>query len=87
VFSNPGGEAFSAEGLVVDEDMFLRKAQCTGEVALVGAHIGGQPNCEEAVFSNPGSTAPTAHRLVVKSDSGTTFAIPLVWGRLGGGSG
>ena len=33
--------------------MFLDKAQCTGEVRLLGAHIGGQLDCTEASFTNP----------------------------------
>ena len=53
VFTNPDGAALNADGLVVDADMFLRKAQCTGEVRLSGAHIGGQLDCTEAVFTNP----------------------------------
>ena len=34
--------------LTVDADMFLRKAQCTGQVRLRGARIGGQLDCTEA---------------------------------------
>ena len=40
IFSNPDGTALTADRLTVDADMFLGKAQCTGEVRLLGAHIG-----------------------------------------------
>ena len=68
VFSNPDGEALSADGLVVDAGMFLAKAQCTGEVRLLGAHISGQLDCSEAVFSNPDGEALSADGLVVDAD-------------------
>jgi hypothetical protein len=48
--------------------MFLTKAQCTGEVMLVGAHIGGTLNCDEAVFSNPDRTALNADGLAVDAN-------------------
>jgi hypothetical protein len=48
--------------------MFLRKAQCTGEVRLLGARIEGQLNCVEARFSNPNGNALNAERLVVDGD-------------------
>jgi hypothetical protein len=65
VFSNPDGYALNADGLVVDASMFLRKAQSTGEVRLLGAHIGGQLACAEASFSNPDGYALNADGLVV----------------------
>ena len=48
--------------------MFLSKAQCTGEVRLLGAHIGGQLDCSEASFTNPDGQALNADRLVVDGD-------------------
>ena len=48
--------------------MFLRKAQCTGEVRLLGAHIKGQLDCDEAVFSNPDGAALIADGLSVDGD-------------------
>jgi hypothetical protein len=41
VFSNPDGDALTAEWLTVDGGMFLRKAQCTGKIQLHGGRIGG----------------------------------------------
>ena len=68
VFTNPTGDALSADGLVVDGGMFLGKVQCTGEVRLAGAHIGGQLACIEAVFTNPTGDALSADGLVVDGD-------------------
>ena len=45
--------ALSADGLTVDADMFLSTAQCTGQVRLLGAHIGGQLDCTEAQLQQP----------------------------------
>jgi hypothetical protein len=68
VFGGSDGRALSAEGMVVNTDIVLRKVQCIGEVQLFGARIGGQLNCTEAVFSNPDGRALTAVRLVVGTD-------------------
>ena len=65
MFANPDGDALTADRLAVNADMFLSKAQCTGQVGLVGAHIGGTLDCSEAGFSNPDGVALTAERLVV----------------------
>ena len=57
MLTNPDGTALVADGLTVDAGMFLLKAQCTGQVRLPGAHIGGQLDCSEAVLTNPGRLA------------------------------
>ena len=48
--------------------MFLRKAQCIGQVRLPGAHIIGNLACDEAVFSNPDGNALTGDNLSVDAD-------------------
>ena len=48
--------------------MFLRKAQCTGEVRLLAAHTAGTLRCSEAVLSNPDGLALNAYRLSVDTD-------------------
>jgi hypothetical protein len=67
-FVNEGGRALNGNQLTVDASMFLRKAQCTGEVGLRGARIGGQLSCIEAVFTNPDGVALSADRLTINSD-------------------
>jgi hypothetical protein len=54
VLADPDGNALNANGLVVEASMFLRKAQCTGVIVLVGARISGELDCTEAEFTNPG---------------------------------
>ena len=41
-FTNHRDVALRAFALTVGKDMFLDQAQCTGEVQLYDAHIGGQ---------------------------------------------
>jgi hypothetical protein len=65
VLTNPEGRALYADQLTVDRSMSLGKAQCTGEVALPGAHIGGQMDCAEAVLTNPEGRALYADQLAV----------------------
>jgi hypothetical protein len=65
VFANRGGYALNANRLTADGGVFLRKAQCTGEIRLQGAHIGGQLVCTEAVFANPDGNALSADGLTV----------------------
>ena len=87
--TDPDGCALTADGLTVDTYMFLRSAQCTGEVRLVGAHIGAQLNCKEAVLSNPNRTALNAEGLTVGSDiilrkAQCTGAVRLLRAHIGG---
>ena len=55
--------ALTAFGLAVDVAVSLTKAQCTGQVSLLDAHIGGTLECDEAVFSNPDGPALTVEPL------------------------
>ena len=68
VFTNPNGNALTADRLTVDGDMFLSKAQCTGEVRLPGAHISGQLDCAEAIFSQPRRPAVDLERASVAQE-------------------
>ena len=68
VFSNPDGAALNAGALVVGTSLFLRKAQCTGEVQLSGAQIKGPLNCAGAVFTNPDGIALNAYGLLVEAN-------------------
>jgi hypothetical protein len=43
----------------------LAKAQCTGEVGIFGAHIGGQLNCTDTVFTGSNGRALTGDGLIV----------------------
>ena len=47
------------------ESVFLSKAQCTGEVRLLGAHISGQSACDEATFTHPDGFALNADGVTV----------------------
>jgi hypothetical protein len=64
-FSNPKGAALDVEQLVVGNNLFLRRVQCTGRVRLFGAHIGAQLDCDGAAFSNADGTALYADGLTV----------------------
>ena len=68
---NDSGPALNADGLQVDQDMFLRggfTATGTGEfgaVRLVGAHIGGSLDCTGASLRNDSGPALNADGLQV----------------------
>ena len=66
--SNPGGRALNADGLTVDANLFLRSAEVTGEVALPGARVGGQLDCEGATLSNPGGPALNLEQALVTAE-------------------
>jgi hypothetical protein len=53
--------------LPVSGDLFLVDAQCSGEVRLNGARIGGRLNLNRGVFANPGGTAIAGDDVVVDS--------------------
>jgi len=63
--SNSGGQALSANGLIVDRDLILRSAKVTGQVSLPGAHVSGQLDCSGATLSNFGGWALAADGLIV----------------------
>ena len=68
---NDSGPALTADGLRVDQDMFLTggfTATGSGErgaVRLLGAHIGGQLDCSDAKLRNDSGPALTANGLRV----------------------
>ena len=67
--TNPGGAALTADGLQVDGGIFCKPAAgrpftATGEVRLVGAHI-GDLSFDGATLTNPGGAALRADRLQV----------------------
>jgi hypothetical protein len=68
--SNTSGPALHADGIQVDEDVFLDDgftAEGAGEdgtVRLLGARIGGQLNCRGARLRNESGTALDASQLV-----------------------
>ncbi|MFI0452678.1 hypothetical protein [Actinomadura sp. 6N118] len=66
-FTNPRGEALTADGLTVETHMSMEAAQVVGETRLSGARIAGQLNCDAASFANPDGTALAADGLVVDS--------------------
>ena len=87
----PDGIALNAERLAADGNMFLRKVQCTGEMRLLGAHLGGLLDCSEAVFANPDGIALNAERLAadggmllreVQCTGETGLNEALIWGYL-----
>lgn len=61
IFTNPTGNALTADGAHVDADVVLNKGfRAEGKVRLVGAKIGGQLNCSGGVFTNPTGDALSA---------------------------
>ena len=72
--SNDSGPALTADGLQVDQSVFLRDGFAAtgsgglGAVRLVGAHIGGQLDCTGAKLSNDSGPALTADGLQVGQD-------------------
>src|SRR5665811_2141415 len=66
--TNEAGSALTADELAVDGDLFLRAATVTGEVRLLGAHIGGQLACSGATLTNEAGPALYADGLTVDGD-------------------
>ncbi|MER5333750.1 hypothetical protein [Micromonospora sp. NPDC002717] len=70
---NASGPALDADGLKVDQSVFLRGSTATGAgergtVRLLGAHLGGQLNCSGARLRNTTGPALNADRLQVDQD-------------------
>jgi hypothetical protein len=71
--SNEDGKALSADRLQADQDVFCSMAdgqpfEATGELRLLGAHIGGQLNFAGARLSNEDGKALSADRLQADQD-------------------
>jgi hypothetical protein len=72
--NNDSGPALHADGLQVDQGMFLRDAFIAtgsgddGAVRLPGAHIGGQLHCTKAELNNDSGPALVADSLQVGQD-------------------
>jgi hypothetical protein len=58
-------QRLSARRLRLDHNLNLQGFHCHGPVNLLGAHIGGQLNSEQATFTNPNGSALTADAMVV----------------------
>ncbi len=54
-----------ADGLAVKNGLFLRGVTVNGETRLLGAHIGGNLECNNATFDHQDGTALNADRLTV----------------------
>ncbi|MFG3711958.1 hypothetical protein [Micromonospora sp. NPDC047730] len=70
---NATGPALDADGLRVDQSVFLRGSTTTsaserGTIRLLGAHLGGQLNCTGARLRNTTGPALNADRLQVDQD-------------------
>lgn len=101
--TNPGGWALTADGLSVTRNMVCgashtdeaispdRRFTADGEVALPGAHIGGQLTFQGARLSNPAGRALTADKLTVDQDLflrkgfSAQGEVRLIGARIGGG--
>ena len=96
---NDSGPALDADGLQVSQDMFLRGFTATssgedGAVRLLGAHIGGQLDCDGAVLRNDSGPALHADGLQVGrsmylsgfigTSSGKIGAVRLAGSHIGG---
>ena len=97
---NDSGPALSADGLQVDQDMFLTGGFTAtgsggaGAVRLPGAHIGGQLDCTGANLRNDSGPALIADSLQVDqamllrgftaTGSGDTGAVRLIGAHIGG---
>ena len=79
---NDSGPALVADGLQVDQAMFLRGgftatgAGEDGAVRLAGAHIGGQLDCAGAILRNDSGPALYADSLQVGQDMYLTTGSP-----------
>jgi hypothetical protein len=73
-FENTAGPALDADGLQVDQSVFLRdgftatSASERGAIRLLGAHLGGQLNCSGARLQNTTGPALNADHLQVAQD-------------------
>lgn len=65
-FINPGGEALTADRLIVEGSMFLAGTRAIGQIWLFGAHISGQLAFNDAVLENPGGDALNAQGVTVE---------------------
>jgi hypothetical protein len=63
--TNPGGEALTAHGLMVGQNMICHEVNVHGEVNLMGAHVGGQLGFNGATLVNPAGDALRADGLGV----------------------
>jgi hypothetical protein len=74
MLENPTGPALDADGIQVDQSMFLHdgfaatSASEQGTIRLLGAHIGGQLNCIGARLKNTTGPALNADNLQVKQN-------------------
>jgi hypothetical protein len=104
ILDNQGREALIADGLTVDQSMVCgaggpgteeaiapnKRFRADGEVALAGAHIGGQLTFRGASLTNPGGRALTADKLTVDTDVffgkefNATGAVRLIGAHIGG---
>jgi hypothetical protein len=53
-------KGLTARRLLLDHNLNLGKLRSAGRTRLIGAHIGGQLNCDRATFSNPNGRALNA---------------------------
>jgi hypothetical protein len=88
---NPNGDALSADGMTVEESVFLDEGfHATGEVWLLGARIGGSLSCCGARLENPNGNALSANGMTVEGgvflDQGfhATGAVRLLRARIQG---
>jgi hypothetical protein len=82
-------QRLSARRLRLDHNLNLQGFHCHGPINLLGAHIGGQLNCEQAMFANPNGTALSADGMVVAGDLFLSSAqvsgeVRLLGARIGG---
>jgi hypothetical protein len=69
VKTSPDGAALTADGLVVDQDVFCRNGfTAQGNINLTAAHISGQFDLGGAKLTNPSGATLTAGGLVVDQD-------------------
>ncbi|MFG1832969.1 translocation/assembly module TamB domain-containing protein, partial [Micromonospora chersina] len=87
----PNGIALNADGLAVDQDIFCSEGfTATGEIRLVGVHIGGQLAFNGATLTNLDGDALSADGLIVdqgmfcRDGFAATGPIRLVGAHIGG---
>ncbi len=90
-FSNPGNQAVTASGLVVDGSLLGReKLRINGELELTGARIGGSLDLEGAIIENEGGAAISADRINIGTNAHLRYGfrarglIQLGGARIGG---
>jgi hypothetical protein len=65
-FTNPDGDALSADGANITGGVFLHNGfTATGEVRLLGARIGGPLDCNSGTFTNPDGDALSADQATI----------------------